>query len=429
MVSCGVRLKLCKSRNWWFNETCLIEKLLKLLNIHSQSMFKIPNYIGPLAFGVKMGVILPGDDIVESVYEAVKKCDDDGLIDDGDILCVTESVVAKAQNNYVSKKEIAEEVRKKLSLTEKDNLGILYPIASRNRFVPVLESLAKAVPEGEITLQFSFPTDCVGNQLVPEKLDNRLNRDLSADEISFDELRKIRFYHPATGVDYVALYSAIIEKEGAKPNIFLSNDPRRITKYMPDGIIVSCIHDRRRTLQQIKEKFDNTITLDDLHSEPTNNAWSEWGLLGCNLHSAELIKLAPRESFKVARNIQAKIRDTIRKNTEVLVYGDGAYKDPSTGIYELADPVCSFGHTDGLITRRKGIKYKYFVGLLLSQGKSRKEIEKCIENEKRKSYEIDDDSMEGTTPRKLEDIAASLADLVSGSADAGTPLVVIKNLA
>ncbi len=392
-------------------------------------MFKIPNYIGPLAFGVKMGVILPGDDIIDSVYDAVKKCDADGLIDDGDILCVTESVVAKAQNNYVSKKEIAEEVKRKLNLTAKDNLGILYPIASRNRFVPILESLARAVPEGEITLQFSFPTDCVGNQLVPDTLDKQLNRNVSTDEIPFDELQRIRFYHPATGVDYVALYRKIIEKEGAKPNIFLSNDPRTITKYMPDGIIVSCIHNRRKILQQMKERFSNTIALDELHNEPANHAWSEWGLLGCNLHSAELIKLAPRESFKVARNIQAKIRDAIGKNMEVLVYGDGAYKDPSTGIYELADPVCSFGHTDGLITRRKGIKYKYFVGLLLSQGKNRKEIEQCIEKEKRKSYKIDDDSMEGTTPRKLEDIAASLADLVSGSADAGTPLVVIKNLA
>jgi len=391
-------------------------------------MIKIPNYIGPLAFGVKMGVILPGDDIVADVYEAVKKCDEDGLIDDGDILCVTESVVAKAQSNYVSRREIAEEVRKRLGLTEEDNLGILYPIASRNRFVPILESLAKAVPKGEITLQFSFPIDCVGNQLVPEDLDKQLDRDPLTDEISFEELKKTRFHHPATGINYITLYSETIEKEGAKPNIFLSNDPRRITKYHPDGIIVSCIHERKRIFQKIKKIFSNTIALDDLYNEPNNNAWSEWGLLGSNLDSAELIKLAPRESFKVARDIQAKIRDKIGKKTEVLIYGDGAYKDPSTGIYELADPVCSFGHTDGLVTRRKGIKYKYLVGTLWSQGKSRREIEKHIEKEKTRSYKIDDDSMEGTTPRKLEDIAASLADLVSGSADAGTPLVVIKNL-
>ena len=374
-----------------------------------------------------MGVILPGDDIVEDIFEAVERCNQDGLIDDGDILCVTESVVAKAQENYVSRREIAEEARRKLSIDEKANLGILYPIASRNRFVPVLESFAKAVPKGDITLQFSFPTDCVGNQLVPEDLDRRLNKDLLTGEISFDELKETRFSHPATGIDYVALYSQTIEKEGAKPEIFLSNDPTRIIKHEPDGIIVSCIHERRRIFQKMKNIFDNTIALDDLFNEPNNNAWSEWGLLGCNLNSTELIKLAPRQSFEVARKIQAKIRDEIGKKTEVLIYGDGAYKDPSTGIYELADPVCSFGYTDGLARRREGIKYKYFVGMLRSQGKSRKEIKKCIEKEKNKSYKIDHDSMEGTTPRKMEDIAASLADLVSGSADAGTPLVVIKN--
>lgn len=391
-------------------------------------MIRLPSYVGPLAFGVKMGVVLPGDDIIDDVYGAIKRCAADGLIDNGDILCVTESVVARAQNNYVSRTEVAKEVRKKLSLTDKDNLGILYPIASRNRFVPVLESLARAVRVGQVTLQFSFPRDCVGNQIVPEDLDRLLNRNLAVDEISSDELKTIDFRHPATGINYVALYNEIIAKEGVRPNIFLSNNPERIAKYNPDGIIVSCIHESKRVLERIKKTSDNTVTLGDLFNDPNEKAWSEWGLLGCNLHSDDLIKLAPRESHKVAKAIQSRIRDGIGKRTEVLIYGDGAYKDPSTGIYELADPVCSFGCTDGLITSRKGIKYKYFVGILRSQGKSREEIEKTIAKEKNRSYQIDDGSMEGTTPRKLEDIAASLADLVSGSADAGTPLVIIKNL-
>lgn len=390
-------------------------------------MIRIPQYIGSLAFGVKMGVILAGDDIVETIYNVVKMCDEDGLIDNGDILCVTESVVARAQNNYVTRIEIAEEVREKLNLTEKDNLGILYPIASRNRFVPILEGLAKAVHSGTVTIQFSFPRDCVGNQLVPEDFDRYLNKDLS-DEISSDKLRKIKFYHPATGINYIELYNEIIEKEGAKPNIFLSNNPTRIVSYRPDGIIVSSIHEREKDLQKIKKKFENAITLKDLCNNTKKTAWSEWGLLGSNLHSDDFIKLAPRKSFEVAKAIQSKIWKRISKKLEVLIYGDGAYKDPSTGIYELADPVCSFGHTDGIITKRKGIKYKYFVGVLRSQGKSREEINKFIQMEKKKSFKIDDVSMEGTTPRKIEDIAASLADLVSGSADAGTPLVVIKNL-
>lgn len=391
-------------------------------------MTKIPNYIGVLAFGVKMGVILAGDDIVEDVFKAVKRCDEDGLIDNGDIVCVTESVVARAQNNFVTKTEVAEEVRKKLNLTEKDNLGILYPIASRNRFLPVLEGLSRAVSSGVVTLQFSYPRDCVGNQLVPEDLDHQLKKDLTVDEIGSDELRGRKFCHPATGIDYIALYNETIKREGAKPNIFLSNDPTRIISHRPDGVIVSCIHERENTLQKIKERFENAITLKDLCSDPKKTAWSEWGLLGTNLHSDEKIKLPPRESYKVSKAMQSKIRDRIGKKLEVVIYGDGAYKDPSTGIYELADPVCSFGHTDGIVTKRQGIKYKYLVGVLCSQGKSREEIEQSIQIEKQKSFEIDDDSMEGTTPRKLEDITASLADLVSGSADAGTPLVIIKNL-
>jgi len=391
-------------------------------------MIGIPNYIGTFAYGVKIGVILPGDDLVEDVYKAVKKCAEDGLIENGDILCVTESVVARAQNNYVTKKEVAEEVKERLNLTEKDNLGILYPIASRNRFVPILESLAKAVHTGNITIQFSFPRDCVGNQLVPEGLDVQLNKDLSSEEISYDELRKVRFHHPATGIDYVKLYSKIVAREGARSNIFVSNNPKRITKYEPDGIIVSCIHEREKILREVRKVFDNAVTLRDLCNDPNKNAWSEWGLLGCNLNSDDQIKLAPRKSFEVAKNIQSKVWNGMRKRVEVVIYGDGAYKDPSTGIYELADPVCSFGHTNGINTKREGIKYKYFVGMMSSQGKSREEIEKRIEIEKKKAFNIDDDSMEGTTPRKLEDIAASLADLVSGSADAGTPLVIIKNL-
>jgi F420-0:gamma-glutamyl ligase len=391
-------------------------------------MGKLPSYVGVKAFGIKMGAILPGDDIVEAIYEVAKKCDKDGLIDNGDILCVTESVVARAQNNYVSKEEVGEEVRKKLSLTESDNLGILYPIASRNRFVPLLEGLAKAVYSGKVSIQFSFPRDCVGNQIAPEDLDKQLGRNLQVEEITSDELEEHNFRHPATGVDYISLYKQLIEKEGARSDIFLSNNTHKIIEHKPDGIIVSSIHERNRTLEKIKKGFDNSITLQNLCDDNKSPAWSEWGLLGSNLYSEEQIKLAPRESFEIAKNIQSRINEGMGKEIEVMIYGDGAYMDPSTGIYELADPVCSFGHTDGLKRRRIGIKYKFFVGMLHAQGKERKEIERTIEEKKQETYKIDDDSMEGTTPRKLEDIAASLADLVSGSADAGTPMVIIKGI-
>ncbi len=389
-------------------------------------MGKLPDYLGVKAYGVKMGVILAGDDIAEEVFKAVKQCDADGLIDDNDILCVKESVVARAQNNYVTKEEIAKEVREKLDLTESGNLGIIFPIASRNRFVPILEALAKAVPKGSVTIQFSYPRDCVGNQIAPEGLDEQLN--LNKEEIPYDASETVVFYHPETGVNYLDLYAKIVNTEGGKPNIFLSNNPYKILDHNVDGVIVSCIHESDKVLEKIKKKFDNAISLKDICNDNKKSAWSEWGLLGTNMYSDKEIKLAPREAVEIAAKIQSKVLEGLGKKVEVIVYGDGAYMDPSTKIYELADPVCSFGCTDGLLIRRVGVKYKYLVGKLCSQGKLRAEIEKTIEYEKEKSYKIDDMCMEGTTPRRMQDIAASLADLISGSADAGTPLVVVKDL-
>lgn len=391
-------------------------------------MGKLPDYLGVKAFGVKMGVILEGDDIAEEVLKVVKTCDDDGLIDDSDILCVKESVVARSQNNYVTKEEIAEEVREKLGLKKSGNLGIIFPIASRNRFVPLLEALAKVVPEGSVTIQFSYPRDCVGNQIAPEGLDEQLKLDLNKEEVTYDASKTIAFCHPETGVNYLDLYGQIVKKEGGKPCIFLSNNIYKILDHKIDGIIVSCIHESDKVLEKIKKKFKNSISLKDICNDNKKPAWSEWGLLGTNMHSDHAIKLAPRESADVASRIQSKVLNGTGKKVEVIVYGDGAYMDPTTKIYELADPVCSFGCTDGLMVRRVGIKYKYLVGKLCSQGKQRGEIESIIKSEKEKSYKIDDMCMEGTTPRRMEDIAASLADLISGSADAGTPLVVVKDL-
>jgi hypothetical protein len=319
-------------------------------------------------------------------------------------------------------------VRDKLGLSESDNLGILFPIASRNRFVPILEGLVKAVPKGKVTVQFSYPRDCVGNQIAPEGLDELLGINLNKEEIVYDKSENYDFRHPATGVNYLELYAQILGAEGCEPDIFLSNNSYKIIDHEVDGIIISCIHECDKILKKIEQKFENSITLQRLCNNRRKHAWSEWGLLGTNLYSDEEVKLAPRESSKVAESIQLRVLEGIGKKVEVIVYGDGAYMDPSTKIYELADPVCSFGCTERLKRRRTGIKYKYFVGKLHSQGKQREEIQALIKNEKQKRYEIDDISMEGTTPRKMEDIVASLADLISGSADAGTPLVIVKDI-
>ncbi|HUT81689.1 MAG TPA: coenzyme F420-0:L-glutamate ligase [Candidatus Bathyarchaeia archaeon] len=391
-------------------------------------MGKFPSYLGVKAFGVKIGAILPGDDIVEEVSKAVKKCHKDELIDDGDIICVKESIVARAQENFILKEDIGIEVREKLNLTESDTLGILFPIASRNRFIPLLEGFVTAIPKGKLIIQFSYPRDCVGNQIAPEDLEEELGINLNKEELSADQLRKYDFHHPATGVNYLAVYEEIIKKANVEAEIFLSNNANKILDHKPKGIIVSSIHDRDKVVEKIKKVFENAITMQDLFNDSSKTTWSEWGLLGTNMNSDDKVKLPPRESFSVSKAIQKAIKDSTGKNVEVMIYGDGAYMDPSTGIYELADPVVSFGHSDGMNKRRVGIKYKFFVGTLHAQGKKRSEIEEIIDEQKQKMYEIDNISMEGTTPRKLVDITGSLADLVTGSADAGTPIVIIKDL-
>ncbi len=365
---------------------------------------------------------MPGDDIVESVYESVKD-----MVDDNDIVCVTEAVVARAQQNYVTTQDVADEIRRKMNIKENGSIGVVFPIASRNRFLLILKSIAKAVNKGKVVLQLSFPNDEVGNPIIEEDFIQKMGKSLN-DKISFDELKNKNFSHPFTGVDYISLYSKAIKDAGAEPEIFLSNDPREIINHHPDGIIVSSIHSKEKIKKEIEKDCQNCLTLQDLCSDKKEGPWSEWGLLGSNAADEEGLKLAPKEADKVAKAIQDKIKG-IGKKVEVIIYGDGAYKDPDTGIYELADPEPCVGLTERLRGEmRGGIKYKFFVSRLYKQKQSREAIEEFIANKKKESYEKNNDSTTGTTPRKLAHITASLADLVSGSSDAGTPIVIVRNI-
>ena len=386
----------------------------------------LPEYLGVVAFGVKTGAILPGDNIVQTVCESIERCFRDGLIEDGDIICVSESVVARSQNNYVTINDIAQEVQLELGVSQSGHLGILFPIFSRNRFAAILRGIAGTVPKGKVTLQLSFPTDEVGNQPISEEYLLESGGDLD-EKINSEDLDGKYFCHPITGVDYISLYKNIIREAGARQEIFFCNDPLAIVDHKPDGVIISNIHDREKTRVLVKRVFGNCITLQDICSDKSRSSWSEWGLLGSNLSSRGRIKLAPKEGDKVAVRIQKAIAKGIGKKVEVVIYGDGAYKDPSSGIFELADPQTYFGLTEGLMNRmRTGVKYKWLADTLLSQGKNRSEIEQEIEARKQEIQERDSMLMQGTTPRKLADVVSSLADLVSGSADAGTPIVVIK---
>lgn len=389
-------------------------------------MGRVPDYVGVSAFGIKMGVIIPGCNLVDMVIEAMVKCHEDGLLHDGDTICITESVVARAQNNYINVDDIAIELKEKLKLKPNSKLGVVFPILSRNRFALILKGLAQAVPQGEVVVQLSYPSDEVGNQILPYDYAEENGKEFS-DIITVDEIGNDRFLHPITRVDYIKLYKSIIEEQGAKATIILSNDPIKVTDYNVDGIVVSNVHDRIRTLRKIRERHHNTITLQELCNNENNKAWSEWGLLGSNMSSGDKLKLAPREADQFAFHIQKLIREQLGTEVEVLIYGDGAYCDPSTKIYELADPQPAFGVTAGLKGKyREGLKYKYIVDKMLDEGIEVESIEDSMETIKGQEFGENSYETEGTTPRKTEDLIASLADLVSGSSDAGTPLILVK---
>ena len=384
-------------------------------------MLKLPDYLGPMAFGLKMGVILPGMDIVEKVYEPLARCSADGLLTDGDVVCITESVVARAQNNYITVDDIAREIREKLQLEQTDRVAVVFPIASRNRFSMILKGIARAVSDGEVIVQLSHPNDEVGNRII----DSEFARCLDKEPITKEDLNGRSFRHPVTGVDYINLYTEIISAEGAKPVIILSNNPLHVLEYHPAGVIAADIHTRVITESVLAAWFENCITLDKICNE--GKIYSEWGLLGSNMSAGERIKLAPRDGQRIVENIQQLVKEKLGHSVEVMIYGDGAYLDPSSGIYELADPRAAFAATAGLNRYREGIKYKYLADHCFhEEKKSAAEIESILLESSSRNLPEDSMEKEGTTPRRMEDVLASLADLVSGSADAGTPVVIVK---
>ncbi len=382
---------------------------------------KLPDYVGPLAYGLKMGVILPGMDIVKMIFDHLITCYRDGLLGDNDVVCITESIVARAQNNYITIDDIAREIKDKMRLSDQDRIAVVFPIASRNRFSMILKGIARAVPSGEVVVQMSYPSDEVGNKIVDEDFIEGLGKDL----ITFEDLGNREFKHPLTGVDYIKLYHDIIREEGVKPKIFLSNDPLHVLKFSPDGIIAADIHTRQTTKKVLSSRFENCITLDQVCTE--GEAYSEWGLLGSNMSSGERLKLAPRDGKEVVNLLRDKVKEELGIDIQVMIYGDGAYLDPSSRIYELADPQAAFAATDGLNCIREGVKYKYLADQCFHEKKlNAEEIEAFIADSSQVSFSEDSIDREGTTPRRMEDVLASLADLVSGSADAGTPVVVVK---
>ena len=381
--------------------------------------------IGTKAYGIRAPIIKNGDDIseivVSAVLEAVKT--DHITLNDSDVIGVTEAVVAKAQGNYATLRQIAGDVRKK---TGGQKVGLVFPIFSRNRFSVLLKAIARGCDE--LFVQLSYPSDEVGNSLVA--LDLIEEKGINPFSDSFDEkgFRKIfggNTVHTFTGVDYIDFYKSM----GDNITVLMSNDAKNILKYT-DCVIACDVHTRERTKRRLKEAGAKTVLgLDDILASPFEGSGynGQYGLLGSNKATEESVKLFPRGCDEYVLNIQKKLKDETGKNIEVMIYGDGAFKDPVCGIWELADPVVSPAYTAGLGGTPNELKLKFIADNEFA-ALSGKELEEAVKNSIR---EKDGDlygkmASEGTTPRHIADLLGSLCDLMSGSGDKGTPIILIQ---
>jgi len=384
--------------------------------------------VGTVSRGIRCPIIRKGDDIGQIVVDSVlEAAEHEGFsLHDKDVIAVTESVVARSQGNYASVNDIAEDVREKLG---GETIGVIFPILSRNRFAICLRGIALGAKK--IVLMLSYPRDEVGNQLLTEDQIDEKGIDPYDRVLTLKEYRDLfgENRHPFTGVDYVAYYENLIKECGAEVEIILANNPREILKHT-DKVLTCDIHTRKRTKRILKEAGASIVLgMDDIMNASRNGSGfnAQYGLLGSNKSTEDQVKLFPQECTDLVYDIQKKIMDRTGKHVEVMVYGDGAFKDPVGKIWELADPVVSPAHTDGLSGTPNELKLKYLADNDFKD-LSGAELEKAISERIREK----DGSLvgkmesEGTTPRKLTDLIGSLCDLTSGSGDKGTPVVLVQ---
>ncbi|MBQ3603373.1 MAG: coenzyme F420-0:L-glutamate ligase [Clostridia bacterium] len=384
--------------------------------------------IGTVSRGVRAPIIRQGDDIVEIVTNSVLEASADAgfKFNDRDIVAMTEAVVARAQGNYATVDDIAQDVRTKFG---GETVGVIFPILSRNRFAICLRGIAKG--SKKIVLMLSYPSDEVGNHLISlDKMDEQ-GVDPYADVLTLEKYRELFGYekHRFTGVDYVEYYEGLIRECGADVEIIFANNPKAILNYTKN-VLCCDIHTRARTKRILKANGGEIILgLDEILNAPVNGSGynADYGLLGSNKATEDQVKLFPRDCQPVVDAIQKKLFDATGKKIEVMVYGDGAFKDPVGKIWELADPVVSPAYTSGLEGTPNELKLKYLADNEFS-ALSGDELKEAIKN---KIQEKDDNlvgqmASEGTTPRQLTDLIGSLCDLTSGSGDKGTPIVFIQ---
>ncbi len=384
--------------------------------------------IGTVSRGVRCPIIREGDDIasivVNSVIEAAE-CEGFELRD-RDVVAVTESVVARAQGNYASVDAIAKDVKAKLG---GETIGVIFPILSRNRFAICLRGIAKGAKK--IVLMLNYPSDEVGNALVSLDQLDEAGINPYSDVLSEAKYRELfgENPHPFTGVDYVKYYGDLIRSCGAEAEIVLANDPRAILNYT-DTVLNCDIHSRARTKRILKAAGAKCVVgLDEVMNASVDGSGfnAKYGLLGSNKSTEDMVKLFPQDCFDVVESIQKQLLERTGKHVEVMVYGDGAFKDPVGKIWELADPIVSPAYTSGLEGTPNELKLKYLADNDFADLKG-EELKAAIEGAIRKKDNdlVGNMASQGTTPRRLTDLIGSLCDLTSGSGDKGTPVVLVQ---
>ena len=384
--------------------------------------------VGTVSRGIRAPIIRSGDDLAQIVTDSVLEAaaEDGFAIRDRDIVAMTEAIVARAQGNYATVDDIARDVRAKLG---GGTVGVIFPILSRNRFAVCLRGIARGAKK--VVLMLSYPSDEVGNHLVSlDALDEKGVNPYS-DVLTLERYRELFGYekHPFTGVDYVEYYESLIRESGAEAEIIFANDCRAILNYTKD--VLHCdIHTRARTGRLLRAAGARRVFgLDEIMTAPVNGSGfnADYGLLGSNKATEDQVKLFPRDCRPLVDEIQNRLREKTGKAVEVMVYGDGAFKDPVGKIWELADPVVSPAYTAGLEGTPNELKLKYLADNDFAH-LSGDDLKEAIKGEiqKKDGSLVGQMASEGTTPRRLTDLIGSLCDLTSGSGDKGTPIVLIQ---
>ena len=384
--------------------------------------------VGTISRGVRAPIIRQGDDLVDIVTNSILEASrEEGFeIRNRDIVAMTEAIVARAQGNYASVDDIATDVKNKLG---GETIGVILPILSRNRFAICLRGIAKGAKK--VVLQLSYPSDEVGNHLISLDMLDEKGVNPYTDVLDLKKYRELFGYekHPFTGIDYVEYYETLIKESGAEVEIIFANDPRAILKYTKN--VLACdIHSRFRTKRLLKNAGAQVVFgLDEILNASVNGSGynENYGLLGSNKATENQVKLFPRDCQALVEEIQARLLDATGKLVEVMVYGDGAFKDPVGKIWELADPIVSPAYTAGLEGTPNELKLKYLADNDFAE-LSGEALKEAIKKEiiKKDGNLVGNMASEGTTPRRLTDLIGSLCDLTSGSGDKGTPIVFIQ---